>query len=192
MQGERLMVFGRRHRWLSLLFVAALAAVFAVWLIAGGPLTATEFYGCEVCRAGRTDEVYLSIFRFSSVSETPFSRYYRWHVDGAHQHAWSHCGGHYRGVGFCRFADGSTMAGHLDCDAALAIVKSLPDRRTRKAFCQQFNISDPNSYSGCEMWRKIGAACDVLNAAYRANPHRTDWPLLVRRVGLYPVSAHSH
>lgn len=164
------------------------ALLTLVYGVADVPTKSVDCYGCELCRATREQVVYFSIARHSSVHETEFSRYYRKNVESRHQHVWGWCCGRWWSCRSGRIADGMNTVQHLKMNTELAIVRSLPDRRARKAFCSRFCIPDTRP----DMWREVCTACAALNAAYEEKPNRRDWPTLVRRVGLYPKPTHLH
>lgn len=168
--------------WMAVIIVAA--AVY--WVAVGMPISRQTYYGCNVCRADRITHTFLFIPLPSETREDDFSRYYRKHVDLQHKHTWQACGWHNRSVHGIEIGDGILLASVLRQEAALAIVKSLPDRRTRKAFCEQFLMPARTSSSYPHAWRKTANSCHALTEAYRQNPNRKDWPAVLKKVGFYP------
>jgi hypothetical protein len=161
----------------------ALVVAWALLVFATGePMMEEDYYSCSVCRAGRTVTSYFTIPVRTKIYANEFSLYYLSHVDPRHRHTWL-------GRGLWRVTRTSQISAHggsgplnLHYRAALAIMKSLPDRESQKAFFERLSVVDDTERSN----PKTFIAIERLNAAYYANKNRRDWLQQVRRVGLYP------
>ena len=176
------------NRWLRAAIV--LTAVVVGWGLlvyaADWPLVQRNHYACPICRAGKTVTSYLMIPIRVETNDNEFSRYYRSHADSQHRHTWLGCGVSRRTRTGGISAHGAPVPLQLIYEAALAIVKSLPDRKTRKAFFEQLCVADESTPEGRAAASKNAEAICKLNDAYWENEHRRDWPSQLRKVGLYP------
>lgn len=162
--------------------VGILVLAAGIYIALDLPLKMHLYYGCLLCRAGMARDTLLFIPTSTRIDDNDLSRYYQRNVDSAHEHIWQGVGGMYRFRQHTIYADGATLAQRLHPRAWLAILRSLPNRTTRKAFCEQFCIP----VSSQKALGRVALACLKLNEAYRENPSRTDWPRLLRRVDFYP------
>ena len=158
--------------------LGAFLMLLLLWIAAGGPLTEHRYYGCEVCRDSAQRDGYLGIPLPSRTYPSKFGRYYREHIDPNHQHHWQETSFHTSGLRCGRYGCGSLTVWAIPYEAELAIMESLPDRATRRAFCEQFD--------GPQAHGRHYPACLSLLYAYRDNPNRSDWLKLVKQLGLYP------
>lgn len=179
----------RRNRWLKIAVIVAALVVGWVLIvyIADWPITQRTYYACPICRLHKVITTYFMIPVSITVNENEFSRYYQKYADPGHRHIW--CG---RGVSrTTRTSDisahGAPDALRLQYNAALAIIKSLPDREARKAFFEHLYVPDRSSPEA----QRILKAIWELNDAYWENEHRKDWPSQLRKVGLYPNTTSS-
>ena len=170
---------------LTLWGVAFLCVLAALYVLFDLPIEEKTCYGCPLCRASMASTRRFFIPVSSRIDESPFSRYYRNDIDPNHRHIWRACGHHLRTFRGCRTGCGSILAWRLRGDAAFAIARSLPDRRTRRAFCEQFNIPGDSKVS-TRLYQRVALACLQLNEAYENNRARRDWPQILRKVHLYP------
>lgn len=153
--------------------------------ISDRPLSQESYYACPVCRAGRTVSSSMMFPVRIRIDENEFSRYYRNNADPRHRHIWL-------GRGMMRKTRTGDVSAHgvpdtlkLQYNAALAIIKSLPGRKTRKAFFEHLYVPDKSSSEA----QKTSEAISKLNDAYWENEHRKDWPSQLCKVGLYPKQA---
>lgn len=162
------------------------AALVVTWVllvyIAGLSIIQETYEVCPICRVHRIITTYFMVPVSIEINESEFSRYYRSHADPQHQHIWLK-----RGVS--RKTRTGDISAHgipdplrLQYNAALAIIKSLPDRKTRKAFSKRLYVPDRSSPEA----QRVLKAIQELNNAYWENEQRKDWPIQLRKVGLYP------
>ncbi len=177
----------RNNRWLKIVVVLAALAVGWVLLVytADWPISRFSYFACPICRARKIITSYMMIPVRTTVNDNEFSRYYRSHADLSHQHIWLKCGGD-------RVTRTGVVSGHsipdalrLRYEAALAIIKSLPDREARKAFFERLYVPDRSSPEA----QRILKAIWELNDTYWENEHRISWLDQIRKVGLYPNTA---
>lgn len=172
-------------RWRKrIIWVVVGLGVLAVLYVAGGGNTDEHIgYSCQVCRAFKSVNRFMGIPYWWRTGDTEFSRYYREQINSRHRHVWGACCGRVHSLYRGSCWDGSTAFMRLWPKTAMAIVKSLPDRQTKKAFCEQFLVPDHDREA---YWERIRKACGALNVAYEENPNRRDWPEQLKKVGLYP------
>lgn len=150
--------------------------------VTDAPMVESRTYVCAKCRAKKRVEHLLLMKVGTIVQTTDFSKYYQKHVQRRHRHDWLACA-HRResrtdGISTHRIP----IAVRLRNAAALSILRSLPDARTRRAFIQQLQVSENEA----PRWIRINMAVWALNYAYEENRQRRDWIEQVRKVGLYP------
>lgn len=180
-----------RRRWARAIVAAALSA--GAWMLfvyaADLPTSQRVGYGCAICRANKTTDSLFLIPMWTRVEGNEFSRYYREHVDAAHKHVWlfGSVARERRSGGIS--AHGSNGPFRLYYEPAFSILQSLPDRRTRRAFCEMlYRAYEAHEVTpeGQAAWRRVCLAIYKLNGAYWDDEHRRDWPEQLKKVGLYP------
>lgn len=173
------------NRWLKIAIRVTALVVCLVLLVyvADGPMTQKTYYACPICRMGKVVTSYLMIPMRTKVNDNEFSRYYRSYADPSHQHIWLRCGVSRKTPTSNISAHGAPMALRLNYNVALAIAKSLPDRKTRKAFFEHLYVPDGSSSEAGTVLKAILE----LNDAYRENKHRNDWLDQLHKVGLFPM-----
>lgn len=167
-----------------------------VWMLfvcaAGYPTADTVAYCCGVCRASKWTGHRFLIPTPPSIIDNDFSSYYRKQVDPEHEHVWmfgyvSRCYGFWDGMS----AHGTPDPLRLQYEPASAILRSLPDTQTRKDFFEQLRrrwLLARRSQDSAALSKLYDASYE-LNDAYEESPKRTDWPQLLKKVGLYPKLA---
>jgi hypothetical protein len=177
---------GRKWR-IGAIIVIALPFAWGLFVyVADWPMCQRRYSACAICRASKfTDYLFLLPVKHI-MHEDEFSIYYRQHADPAHRHFWMGCGGSRTTRTSDMSAHGSPDPLRLHYNAALAILKSLPDPATRKAFFEHLCRSDRQVTNDWQDSSGVFNAIMQLNEAYWENERRTDWPEQVRKVGLYP------
>lgn len=149
-----------------------------VWFLMGMPISDERCYGCEICRARVERDSRFGIPLRPRHRVSDFERYYLKSVDPHHRHRLRQiCETNY--YGFVReYSDGIALVWTIPEEAELAIVKALPDRATRKAFCEQFESRRDDEH--------LYDRCFDLMEAFVENRDRADWIELIKKYGLYP------
>ena len=142
---------------------------------------------CKYCRARRTLRSVYLIPVPPRIRENAFSVYWKTVVEPGHKHSWTPvlCGteiswntlGHSIG---CRIVGNPIymLPSHLE----LVVLQSLPDNHARREFVQAFWRYGERPPQQDE--RRLFRAVKAIGQAYNQNPHRTDWPKVVRDAGL--------
>lgn len=145
------------------------------------------YYGCAVCRASKSCSKLYGVILPVNYKSNEFSRYYIRNVDTKHKHKWLFCGVSRETRSGGMSAHGTAIPFMLPHKPALAILKSLPDTRTRKAFFEQLCVPEEGNDPATKNARtKIIKGIWQLREAYRDDEGRADWCQQVKKAGLYP------
>ena len=141
----------------------------------------TVNYYCALCRASRVTQNLSFISLPDLLEEDSYSEWYRREVEPHHSHVWILNGARSNGQVADCFA-GSYPPLSLKRETIQAICGSLPQHKQRATFVHNVCRRSASIVDQRPMIKSL----QVLNQAYKANPKRSDWPRLLKQVGLWP------
>lgn len=184
---------------ICLLVMLLIAGWVAYATIHGKAMNAEQQYICLYCRMKIVKRTMFGVVKKPQYEASEFTKYYMHEIRPHHKHHWIRGNSYnHRFFQACTYRD----AWLDDCipfclreDTALAILRALPDHKTR---CIFLRCTYPKLVLVRKNWcmyvdkRELSrmkiiyqASCE-LNDAYTYNPKRKDWIELIRRYKLYP------
>lgn len=154
-------------------------------LLTGFPVTHSQGSSCPYCGASSDTTTLLGVRVSERVTPSILTAYWIKNVEPNHSHTWVPiCGND--NFGFGRHTDcpgGSRERWRLQDEAVVSILNTLPSAGARKQFMDDLWSIGPDMPS--EEHDRKRAAVYELRAAYQENPERTDWPEMIKKLGIH-------
>ena len=162
-------------------FVIFLACVLIIGCFV--PIRAIGVRRCKYCRASLGQDRIFGIPISSWLKERrELTIYWRKEVEPLHSHTWSRSN-NWLEIGTLRSYDARISSGLFSDDEIIAVLKSLPTSKAKKAVVEQLWAHEWDDLSLKDHDRLLVKLREIRHA-YRENPNRKDWPVILKKLGV--------